>query len=641
MRHELVYLSVTNLNLEVIMKRESILARLSPVTPPHAACALTLLSALPGFAGTEQWQGVPGVSATINWTDANNWTSLQQTYYNQVQFTGTGANSNNDFTVNNIFDSATGVAQVPIWELDYTPLNGNYTTQINPGVSLTLGAGRGYMYVGADQLNTGTPAAANAVETITLTGPGGALNISGSLYVGQGSPQAGDTHNVTLDLSGLGNFIANPGNEILVASGGADRTDGSLYLAETNAISLADDFLVCNQNLSNSVPCAVYLGQVKSIHNGTGNLTIRGVVTTTEGACIKFNPAFVSGPTPPTATIGGTGSDGRIINFWIGNANGGPQVSGSAACDLTGGSVSVKARAMQIGQGGNAGASSQGVLTFDNGVVNANTAMVGNQEVSSGGAGIGTINLNSNSGLGTNATLLVNGTLTLAEVTGTLTSGTAGTVNVNGGALIAGNIVSGGGAAVINLTNGSATINTTAGTASAPLTGITSVNSSFTLAVSKPATNIFVSSLTTGGPTNLIDISGVLPGRCRAIPVTVTLIKYAGSIDGAGFNFGTLAPVPQLCAGYVSNDTANAAVDLVLTSGPLTYTWTGAANANWDYMTSIDWNSGVPVMFSDGAFVQFLDGPTETNINLTTTLSPGGTTVSNNTLTYTFGGSGN
>ena len=137
-------------------------------------CILTAYSAM---AATEQWQGVPGVSASTNWTDAANWTSPQQTYYNQVQFTGIGANANSDFSVNNVLDGATGVSQMPIWELDYVPVNGNYTTLINPGVTLLVGVGNhGYLTVGADQLSGNSPAPANAVETIAFTGSGGTLH---------------------------------------------------------------------------------------------------------------------------------------------------------------------------------------------------------------------------------------------------------------------------------------------------------------------------------------------------------------------------------------------------------------------------------------------------------------------------------
>ena len=81
-----------------------------------------------------------------------------------------------------------------------------------------------------------------------------------------------------------------------------------------------------------------------------------------------------------------------------------------------------------------------------------NNATIGNQEVSSGGTGVGIVNM------GTNATLTVNNTLTLAAVTGTLTPGTAGTINVKGGTLSAANIVNGGGSGAINVTNGTFTV---------------------------------------------------------------------------------------------------------------------------------------------------------------------------------------
>jgi len=71
--------------------------------------ALCTFAAYSGSAATEQWQGGPGVSATTNWTDAANWTSPQQTYYNQVQFTpARGQAPIQFFSVNNVFDSGLG-----------------------------------------------------------------------------------------------------------------------------------------------------------------------------------------------------------------------------------------------------------------------------------------------------------------------------------------------------------------------------------------------------------------------------------------------------------------------------------------------------------------------------------------------------
>src|SRR6266404_7035201 len=140
--------------------------------------ALCMLSARSARAGNDFWAGVPGVSATTNWTDAANWTGAVSTYYNQVEFIGIGASANNNFAVNNVLDGTSGVAQMPIWELDYIPTNGNYTTLIYPGVTMTVGVGNhGYLTVGADQLSGNSPAPANAVETIAFTGSGGTLQL--------------------------------------------------------------------------------------------------------------------------------------------------------------------------------------------------------------------------------------------------------------------------------------------------------------------------------------------------------------------------------------------------------------------------------------------------------------------------------
>src|SRR5580692_1119337 len=124
--------------------------------------ALALAAMQTAQAGTDYWAGVPGVSADTNWSDAANWTGAQQTYYNQVVFNGIGANANNNTVVNNVLDQTTGVAQMPIWELDYVPTNGNYTTLIDPGVTMTLGAGQGHLMVGADINSPSTPATAGA-----------------------------------------------------------------------------------------------------------------------------------------------------------------------------------------------------------------------------------------------------------------------------------------------------------------------------------------------------------------------------------------------------------------------------------------------------------------------------------------------
>ena len=616
--------------------------------------AILVFATFSGYAATEQWISVPGVSATTNWTDAANWGNFSgfgsstppQTYFNQVQFTGTGANLNSVFSINNVLDSATGVAQVPIWELDYTPTNGNYTTLINPGVTMTVGVGNhGFLTVGADQLSGSSPAPANAMETIAFTGSGGTLQLAGTsanLWVGQGSPTPGDVHNVTLDLSGLDTFNdsagAGSGNVIYVAYGNqtansfTPNENGTLYLAKTNVISLGNDFQVCNTPGTNSLTCEVYLGIYNYILTGTGNLVVGGPGTGSAGAVMTFNPAFVGGASVPVAYLGGNGADGRIVNFYIGNANGNSQVAGTAICDFTGGNVTVMAGTMQLGQGGNAGANSQGTLTFNIGNVNANNATIGNQEVSSGGTGVGIVNI------GTNATLTVNNTLTLAAVTGTLTPGSAATLNVNGGAVVANNIVSGGGVSTINLKNGALTLSGKAGTVAAPISTLTASNSalSFALASVSSSNDIVVTSLTTGGTTNIINITSA--PAFPSYPVQISLVKYSGSIGGAGYNFG-IGTLPPLYAGHLVNNSANSTIDLLLTAGSGTLTWAGSSSGNWDTSTA-NWISSGPAVYADGDFVQFLNGANNNTVNLTTTLLPAGITVSNTSPAYTFNGSG-
>jgi len=221
-----------------------------------AASALAFFITHSAQAANDFWIAVPGVSADTNWSDSGNWSSPNggtSTSYNQVEFLGTGASANNNFAVNNVADQVSGYLILPIWELDYVPTNGNYTTLINPGIALELGAGQGHLMVGADINTPGSPATAGAVETIKITGPGASLEVGGSLNVGQGSPTDADGHNVTLDLSGLDNYAQNSsafggnpnanwlyvaGSNTVYSGTGPIRSNGTLDLAKTNAITL-------------------------------------------------------------------------------------------------------------------------------------------------------------------------------------------------------------------------------------------------------------------------------------------------------------------------------------------------------------------------------------------------------------------
>jgi len=104
-----------------------VLARFSPIL----TVALVLQAIQNAPAATEHWIGNPGVTASTNWSDSANWSSPQQTFFNQVQFLGAGA-VGAPGVINSVVDSTTGPAQMPIWQFDITPTNANYTFLIAP-----------------------------------------------------------------------------------------------------------------------------------------------------------------------------------------------------------------------------------------------------------------------------------------------------------------------------------------------------------------------------------------------------------------------------------------------------------------------------------------------------------------------------
>jgi len=90
----------------------------------------------------------------------------------------------------------------------------------------------------------------------------------------------------------------------------------------------------------------------------------------------------------------------------------------------------------------------------------------------------------------------------------------------------------------------------------------------------------------------------------------------------------------------MSDLTNNGRLKVISSSPPGLQKWTGAINANWDFTTT-NWTAlAVPVAYADALPVQFDDNGLQTNVNVTTTLSPSLAIVNNSALTYTFIGAG-
>ena len=619
-------------------------------------CAINLLAICSGHAATVSWTGASGVDT--NWSTAANWTGGTPSGNDLKFYIAGGASATN--TVNTVVD-----ASVTIGSLQFA--NTNFNIPPTNAHTLFIASGQVLNITGTGGLICGTLTDAGNTNYIynSIAGPG-ALYVSNSaaiILVDQGkSSSGGATQRATLDLAGLDSFAASA-NRISVGTtidGGANNVQnvtGTLLLARTNTITAAfsGNYTLASAPITNSIQVGLNNGNNGGLNflllgeSNAINCDSIGVGKSKTVSTLAFNPAFTNNS--PTAVFRGAAGGSSRVTFWsIGDMSDSGSSSGVATGtnDFTGGSVDALVTTMSLGRDrstANTGSgATRGTLTFTAGTIDVNTLLIGNQFFSNptnSNPMSGIVNVN-----GAGATLKVNTSLVLASTAGSTpaATNTSGTLNINGGTVTAAVITSGTKStnSTINVNAGKLIVNTTAGTPARPITTVALTNSTLQFSIGS-VTNLAVANLITGGTTNVINIASL--AALTTFPTQVTLVSYVGSIGGAGYNFG-LGTLPPGAAASLTNNSGGASVDLVVTTGAVpagAKIWTGAINGNWDILTTTNWSDpslALP-LFQDGDFVLFNDSATgATNVILTTTLTPGSTTVSNVTKNYSFSGSG-
>ncbi len=504
---------------------------------------LTGITASPGALVWSSGSGVDG-----NWSDAFNWTNVSAGGYgppgpsNNLQFTNTAAVTS-PATPNNVVDSSLVVGSL-LYANNAASTSPNYhVTQINPGQTLIITNG----------LMVGTAADSGAAQVVNAAFTGAAGNLvltNGVLAVTQGSGTDG-AHQAVLNLSGLGSLtLASVSRLALGVDGvpaqtgnGAQRCSGTLYLAQTNVITVTstgvtNGILVGwndSQGNGNSsgvanaadIPSALYLGQTNALFTDA----IYVGTDKSLGCLLAFNPVGLNNP---VAYIRNRDGVSRISLWSIGDNSmkTGSNQSASGTNDFSGGTIDALVNNLSVGvtqtgaSAGNTG-NGTGTLTFNAGTIDVNNLTNGWSQgtgtTAGSDVGAGTVNVN-----GT-ALLKVNTTLALALNSSSGTGVPVGTLNLNGGTVQAANIVGGSGSSAINLNSG------TLDALNGVIANVSTLNVGST-SVSDPALLANAASLSVSSPI-VVAANGTLAGHTI---ITAPGLTVNGTIAPGGDGVGAI-----------------------------------------------------------------------------------------------------
>ncbi len=630
-------------------------------------------------------------NATYNWSSDASWALGVKPAFptNDVIFGSDSApNAPPTSLTNSIVDQNFTIGSLRFAQTNTTAKY--HTLQINPNVTLTLVGSNGLSLL-KDSLNLHT---GNGGQTVTFTG-GGTLVVSNeqaNITVYGGDNSAANL----LDLSQLGTFVTDV-NQIGVgdarlypyyrnlndqnAYNGQPRSAlTSFNMAQTNVVKAvfadpnnytnADSrlyslSLMYSELSGSSTAPNFYLG-ISNIFNVDSVDFIGG----NSRATVKFNSSLLvttnAGPAYVTnsmiAVFRGT-NGGRMSVFTISDGGGTNTANSNlkATIDFSLGTLDMLCDRFYIARDRKlivaAGTPAyQGNFTMGNGIVDANTVVLGFREYNQTNTTPTTGGFGSTEGSVTivsNGVFKVNNSLTLGSTVNTNAYALIYASNnreygqvtvVNGGTLIASNVLVGGpvyGASLNNfiiVSNASTLIlsNMMAGP-NQYLDNLNIANGS-TMQVQIDGNHV--------GPyiyvTNMYFSSSVGNNILRVASIqnlTSTTVPLIYHVNGSPGSLPTVV-VPAGFVGGLQDNGANNTIDLMLFSGsPKNLLWRGT-NPNWDTTTKnwYDQNTGLMTNFTDFDVVAFDDaGGYPTTIIPTEAVFPGAVHMTNNSIYYTFG----
>ena len=392
--------------------------------------------------------------------------------------------------------------------------------------------------------------------------------------------------------------------------------------------------------------CIYNAGLQSALYLGQANIISADSIAIGRQKCsaiFQFNSIYANIAPYPAVTFQGY-SSGSVGLFEVGGgANNTGTTTLTADANLTGGFVTAAINTLNLGIAAAATSgtgTTTGSLEFDAGTITASTVNVGLQTVANTTKnGVGTLSVNANSTIGTNATLSVSGSLNLAvNVNSTATSGT---LNINGGTVLANAIVAGANNvnSTVSLNGGVLVVTNFMGTPAAPLATLNLGGGMLQLSVNGDplVTNVVATTINASVQTT-INIGAIANGQGIT---TFPLISYT---SGDPYNTLTLGTLPPGFAGTLVDNTAASRIDLNLTTVPTSLVWVGAVgstlNGNWNFGTSNWRNSGSPSIYANPDFAQFDDTASNSTVTVAASVAPSEINVTNNTLNYAFNGSG-